>query len=182
MEPVELQAGPYRLRLPTEADVDAAFEMSRDPAIRQWYSTGIVDRRSAQHWLVRGGNWSGGEHATWVVADAADRLVGNVSIVRIDRVNQFTALVSYRTAAWARNRGVAWYALMAASRWAFHALGLERLELVHAVANPASCRVAEKAGYLLEGVSRRGFRDDVGRRWDSHLHARLADDAEPGQP
>ena len=58
-------------------------------------------------------------------------------------------------------------------------LRLERLELVHAVANPGSCRVAKKAGYLLEGVSRRGFRDDAGHRWNSHLHARLADDPEP---
>jgi RimJ/RimL family protein N-acetyltransferase len=179
IQPVELQAGPYRLRLATEADVDAAFEMSRDPAIRQWYSTAIMDRESARRWLLRGSEWSGGEHATWVVADGADRLVGSFSIVRIDRVDQLTALMSYRTAPWARNRGVASCALSAATRWAVGVLHLERLELVHAVANPGSCRVAEKAGYLLEGVSRRGFRDDAGHRWDSHLHARLADDPEP---
>jgi RimJ/RimL family protein N-acetyltransferase len=179
IQPVELEAGSYRLRLATEADVDAAFEMSRDPAIMQWYSTAVVDRESAWRWLLRGADWSGGEHATWVVADGADRLVGSFSIVRIDRVDQLTALMSYRTAPWARNRGVASCALSAATRWAVEVLRLERLELVHAVANPGSCRVAEKAGYLLEGVSRRGFRDDAGHRWDSHLHARLADDPEP---
>jgi len=77
------------------------------------------------------------------------------------------------------HRGIASWALTAATRWAVDVLRLERLELVHAVANPGSCRVAEKAGYLLEGVSRRGFRDDAGHRWDSHLHARLADDPDP---
>ena len=68
--PVELDAGPFRLRLARDADVDAALEMSRDPAIAQWCSTGVVDRRSARRWL-RNGTVSGGTHAAWVVADAA---------------------------------------------------------------------------------------------------------------
>ncbi len=173
---VELPAGPYRLRLATEADVDAALEMSRDPDVVQWYSTRVTDRESAKRWLLRGSDWSGGHHATWVVADSADQLVGTFSIVHIDRDDQRGAQVSYRTAPWARNRGVASHALVAATRWAFGTVLLERLELPHAVANPPSCRVAQKAGYLLEGVQRLGFRDDLGRRWDSHLHARLAED------
>jgi RimJ/RimL family protein N-acetyltransferase len=173
VEPVELHAGPYRLRLATEADIDAALEMSRDPAIRQWYPTGITDRETAERWLRRGSDWSGGHHATWVVADAADRLVGSFSLVHINQDDQFAAQVSYRTAPWARDRGVASYALVAATLWAFAALNLERLELPHAVANPASCRVAQKASYRQEGLLRLGFRDDLGRRWDCHLHARL---------
>jgi RimJ/RimL family protein N-acetyltransferase len=180
VEPVELPAGRYRLRPATEADVDAAVALAADPDIRQWYSTGVVDRESARAWLRRGADWSDGDHATWVVADEVDRLVGIFSMVRIDRIDQMTALMSYRTAPWARRRGVATSALVAATRWAAGALGLERLELLHAVANPGSCRVAERAGYRLEGVCRKGFRDDEGRRWDSHLHARLADDPEPG--
>jgi RimJ/RimL family protein N-acetyltransferase len=59
------------------------------------------------------------------------------------------------------------------------ALGLERIELEHAVANEASCRVAERAGYRLEGTKRAGFRDDTGRRWDAHLHALVAGDLTP---
>jgi RimJ/RimL family protein N-acetyltransferase len=179
IEPIELPAGPFRLRLATEWDIDAALEMSQDPAIMQWFSTGVVDRESAKRWLLAGADWSAGHHATWVVVDAADLLVGNVSLVRIDRVSQFSAQVSYRTAPWARNRGVAGNGVLAATLWAFDTLNLERLELPHAVANPASCRVAQKAGYLFEGLQRQGFRDDSGRRWDSHIHARLADDPGP---
>ena len=182
LEPVELQAGPFRLRPGAERDVDAALEMSRDPAIMQWNSTGVEDRVSAESWLLRGSDWSGGHHATWVVVDGTDQLVGNFSMVGIDRVGQLSAQVSYRTAPWARNRGVAGNALTAATRWAFETLGLERLDLPHAVANPASCRVAEKAGYLLEGLQRGGFRDDAGRRWDSHLHGRLVNDPAPRAP
>jgi RimJ/RimL family protein N-acetyltransferase len=180
IEPVELRAGPYRLRPAAEADVDAALGMSMDPLVQQWNPTGVVDREAARGWLLRSSDWSGGDHATWVVADAEDRLVGNFSIGRIDTGDQLTALMSYRTAPWARNRGVAGFALFAATRWAVDVVRLERLELVHAVANPASCRVAERAGYLLEGLSRKGYRDTAGRRWDSHLHGRLAGDPEPG--
>ena len=57
------------------------------------------------------------------------------------------------------------------------------------VSNASSCRtpwrtrppagVAARCGYLLEGVQRLGFRDDAGKRWDSHLHAGLAGDRGP---
>ncbi len=182
IEPVELEAGPFRLRPGRPNDAQAALEMSQDPDIVQWYSTGVVDLESAERWLRSGSDWSGGGHATWVVVDAEDRLVGNFSLVNIDRVHQCCAQVSYRTAPWARRQGVASAALRAVTRWAYDDLRLERLELPHAVANPASCRVAEKAGYLLEGLQREGYRDDTGRRWDSHLHARLAHDPDDLSP
>jgi RimJ/RimL family protein N-acetyltransferase len=182
IEPIVLRAGPFLLRPGGESDVDRALEMSQDPDIMQWYSTGVVDRAGAKRWLLRGNDWSDGSHATWVVADGADAFVGNFSMGSIDRLHQRSAQVSYRTAPWARNRGVARHALLAATRWAFDTLGLERLELPHAVANPASCRVGTKAGYRLEGVQRLGYRDDAGKRWDGHLHARLVDDPDPADP
>jgi [ribosomal protein S5]-alanine N-acetyltransferase len=52
-------------------------------------------------------------------------------------------------------------------------LGLHRVQLQHAVDNAASCRVATKAGFALEGTQRgscllaEGFVDE-------HLHARVA--------
>ena len=58
----------------------------------------------------------------------------------------------------------------------FGQVGLHRIELLHSTGNAASCRVAEKAGYVLEGTKRRqGLHADG---WhDMHLHARLRDDA-----
>lgn len=47
-------------------------------------------------------------------------------------------------------------------------LGLERLELVHAMGNEGSCRVATRAHFPLEGIKRRGTRHTDGRR-DMHL-------------
>ncbi|MGY2127682.1 GNAT family N-acetyltransferase [Blastococcus sp. SYSU DS0617] len=52
-------------------------------------------------------------------------------------------------------------------------LGLQRLELQHSTRNRASCRVAEKTGFDLEGTKRRAGLHQDG--WhDMHLHARLA--------
>ena len=60
------------------------------------------------------------------------------------------------------------------SRWALNDLGLHRVELAHSVANPASCRVADKAGFRLEGAKHRALLHADG--WhDMHLHARTWD-------
>jgi RimJ/RimL family protein N-acetyltransferase len=58
--------------------------------------------------------------------------------------------------------------------WAFISLALQRVQLFHAVGNEASCRVAEKAGYALEGRLRSATIYGDGLRHDDHLHARLA--------
>ena len=67
----------------------------------------------------------------------------------------------------------------AASRWAFGTLGVDRIELCHAVENVASGRVAEKAGYLFEGRLRRSYRYGDGVKHDELLWARLSDDPAP---
>jgi ribosomal-protein-alanine N-acetyltransferase len=60
------------------------------------------------------------------------------------------------------------------TRWA-HEAGLRRLELAHSTQDPASCRVAGKAGYVVEGTRRRALLHEDG--WhDMHLHAHLGDD------
>jgi RimJ/RimL family protein N-acetyltransferase len=57
---------------------------------------------------------------------------------------------------------------------------LFRLELGHRVNNPASCRVASRAGFLVEGLERQKLAYD-GVRFDVELHARLATDAVPAE-
>jgi RimJ/RimL family protein N-acetyltransferase len=59
--------------------------------------------------------------------------------------------------------------------WALGDLGLHRLECQHAVANTASCRVAQKAGYAYEGTKRSACLHADG--WhDMHLHAQVRSD------
>ena len=72
-------------------------------------------------------------------------------------------------------RGVATAATVAVAGWALADLGLHRLELRHSTANPASCRVAAKAGFALEGTLRSAMRHPDG--WhDMHLHGLVPGD------
>jgi RimJ/RimL family protein N-acetyltransferase len=60
----------------------------------------------------------------------------------------------------------------ALAAWALNDLGLHRLEIHHSTRNEASCRVAERAGFTLEGVIRSALLHQDG--WhDMHVHARV---------
>ncbi|MFD2794718.1 GNAT family N-acetyltransferase [Promicromonospora vindobonensis] len=73
--------------------------------------------------------------------------------------------------------GVELRAVMAVGQWAF-GVGFRRLELQHSTLNLASCRVAEKAGFGLEG-KRLGAALHADGHHDMHTHARLADADHP---
>ena len=100
-------------------------------------------------------------------------LLGNVTLINID-LEQATGEIGYRVAPWARNRGIATKALRAVTEWSFDALSLRRIQLFHSVANPASCRVAIKGAYQLEGTLRSAMVAGDGRRYDLHVHGRLS--------
>jgi RimJ/RimL family protein N-acetyltransferase len=171
---LDLDAGRFELRPPEGADVEDALAMLLDPDVRQW-NPGPSDltREGVRDWLARSAEWSE-SYVGWSVHDREEhgRYAGSAFLFRIS-THQRSGMVAYRTAPWARGRGAATSAVIAMTRFAFDVLELERLSLPHSVANAVSCRVAEKAGYRLEGTEVGGYRDDDGRRWDSHLHGLL---------
>jgi RimJ/RimL family protein N-acetyltransferase len=64
------------------------------------------------------------------------------------------------------------------TEWAFAEAGAQRIQLVIDVENPGSRRVAERCGYVLEGVMRSvAFKN--GRRIDVELWSRLPSDPAP---
>jgi RimJ/RimL family protein N-acetyltransferase len=78
----------------------------------------------------------------------------------------------------ARGRGVATEALILLTRWAFEELGALRAYLYINVENVPSLRVAERAGYVREGLLRSlHLKRDL--RGDTELWSRLPDDPEP---
>jgi RimJ/RimL family protein N-acetyltransferase len=180
IEHVEIAAGRLQLRPPSEEDAAEALAMLRDPDIAQWNpGPDKLDLDGVRAWCLRGADWSDGSHATFAVLDATTgALLGNVSLHEVDRAQQ-DAEIGYRTAPWARNRGVAADGVAAVGRWAFAAVGLVRIEIRHAVVNIASCRVAEKAGFPCEGTLRQAYVYGDGMRYDDHLHARLSSDPDP---
>jgi RimJ/RimL family protein N-acetyltransferase len=180
IEHVTITAGPFTLRPPGISEAADALAMLQDPDVVQWNpAPRVVDLETAAAWCRRGGDWSSGYHATWSIYGSDDRMLGNLSMYGIDRDDQKLAMIGYRTAPWARNIGVASYGVIGACRWAFDVLGIERIELPHVIENPASCRVAVKAGFRCEGTMRAQYRDPSGKRWDCHLHGRLSTDPEP---
>lgn len=127
--------------------------------------------------MARRNDWSQADHASWAVADDADRLVGSVSVYKINP-DQADAEIGYWVAPWARRKGHATRAVVAASRFAFAQLGLHRLYLYHAVENHASCAVARAAGFAHEGTLRESFRYADGFYHNEHLHGLLAGDSD----
>lgn len=95
-----------------------------------------------------------GEYAFAIVQRAGDRFVGACGINQIDEANA-RANLGYWMRSSATRRGYATQATLILARWAFQSLGLERIEIVVAVGNTASHRVATKAGATREGIARK---------------------------
>lgn len=114
-----------------------------------------------------------GSTAAWAIEDG-DAVVGSIGVRSINLVDRWAA-TAYWVMPEARGRSIAPRALRLATTYAFEGLDLHRLRLQHAVANTASCRVAQKAGFALESVQREscllaeGFVDE-------HEHVRLRTD------
>ncbi|MFC0005423.1 GNAT family N-acetyltransferase [Micromonospora siamensis] len=178
MEPVALTAPGLSLRPWRMTDAPVVLAAFADPAIARWNPQQVTDEAGAAQWLRRR---TGADDSaiSLAVTDAADgALLGAVSLHHLHGED---AQVGYWTTAAARGRGVATRAVTVLTGWGFDRLGLHRIELCHAVPNVASCRVAERAGYAAEGVLRESYRYGDGRRYDEHLHARLATDPPPAR-
>jgi RimJ/RimL family protein N-acetyltransferase len=157
---------------PTDTpDLLAAFA---DEDIARW-NPGPAGPETAAEFMAGRNDWSEGDHASWAVADSADRLIGSVSLHKIDP-DQGDAEIGYWIAPWARRQGHGAGAVAAASRFAFEKLGLHRVYLYHAVDNPGSCGVARASGFVQEGTLRQSYRYADGAYHDEHLHALLSSD------
>lgn len=176
-----LRFGRHVLDLPVDGDLPALEAALADPDVALWNPSArrqaVPAHERARLWLAERSTWDD-DHASWVVRDVDGTLVGAVSVHHVDQV-MATGEIGYWLAPRGRGRGLGLAAVLLATRFAFDVLGLARVELFHAVENEASCRLALRAGYLLEGVARQSFVYGDGLRHDEHLHARLAADPEP---
>jgi RimJ/RimL family protein N-acetyltransferase len=144
--------------------------------------TGPMDERDAALWLAsQDCGWRDGDRLSFAVLAADDVggyvLAGNVGLKNREETGRIgeleTAEIGYWTAVAARGRGVAPAAVRAVTDWVFDAFAgtsLRQIMLVHDVDNPASCRVAEKAGYPFRELSPANP-----PHWftDGHIHMRL---------
>jgi RimJ/RimL family protein N-acetyltransferase len=148
----------------------------QDPEIPRWtFMQEGLTVEDAAAWIERSHDRrSGGLMARFAVVGADDDLLVGQAGVAIDWERR-SGETFYWVAAAARGRGVATTALCLVSTWAFRSLGLARLELFADPHNTASQRVAERAGYVREGIlrSHQPFKD---RRMDSVVFSRLPSD------
>ena len=104
-----------------------------------------------------------GEGIEWAAVRRSDgRLIGSFGLKRTDWRGR-TSEVGYWVAPWARGEGLAPEAVTAIARWLLIEQGFERLALRAAPDNVASLRVAQKAGFVREGVARSAGFTNEGR-------------------
>jgi [ribosomal protein S5]-alanine N-acetyltransferase len=152
------------------SDAAALVRVFQDPRIQQWHLRRADSEDEVREWIEQWrGGWESETACHWAVVDVGDRLLGRVCLQSVIMAGG-QAEISYWTAPEARGKGICSRAVARASRWALHEAGFNRLELGHSTANAASCRIAEKTGFALEGIRRRALLHADG--WhDMHLHA-----------
>jgi RimJ/RimL family protein N-acetyltransferase len=166
------------LRPSTEQDVAAIRAVYSEPDIRHWMGWDgepPPDDAEARANIERAAaSWREGSWAVFRIAErATDHVVGGVNL---RFAGNETAEVSYFLRESARGRGLATRAVLLVSRWAFDELGIERIELRAHPENEASRRVAERAGFVLEGTERASRAWPDGTRFDSLVFSRLRGD------
>ncbi|MEV4846756.1 GNAT family N-acetyltransferase [Micromonospora matsumotoense] len=165
-----------RLRPMEERDLDGVVTTCRDPDTVRWTSVPHpYQRTDAEGYLGYGGlAWARGSSACFVLADPDDAFAGTVDL-RLNPTDPLLAEVGFMTAPHARGRGWMPAALGALTAWGITGLGLARVEWKAHVGNTASRRVAEKAGFTVEGTLRGGV-SQRGDRVDAWVGALLAED------
>lgn len=94
-----------------------------------------------------------GKEYEFVIVSPTGRFAGGCGIDLLDRNNR-RANLGYWVRSSEAGRGAATDAARLAAAWAFETLALIRIEILAAVGNAGSQRVAEKAGAVREGVLR----------------------------
>jgi RimJ/RimL family protein N-acetyltransferase len=123
--------------------------------------------------------WRDGSRAGFAIEGHDGEFLGLGMFVRLDHEGQ-QGEIGYVVGPAARGRGVATRTLRLLTDWGFSGLGLERIELWIDVSNPASERVAERVGYVREGVLRSyWFKEDI--RGDFGIWSRLRTEGEDGR-
>jgi RimJ/RimL family protein N-acetyltransferase len=145
---------PYRID-----DTGALFEAVRESVdqISPWldWCHPNYSRSDSETWVSsRETAWRRGEDYSFVIVDPATQIfLGGCGLNDINPTHGFANLGYWVRSSWT-GRGVAPAAAGLVARFGFQQRGLKRIEIVAAVDNTASQRVADKVGAHREGVLR----------------------------
>ncbi|MFJ3505581.1 GNAT family N-acetyltransferase [Streptomyces sp. NPDC090135] len=169
MTTVVLRSTDLTLRPWEPGDASALAALADDEEVRRWTSHRVAGLQDAVRWIAtQEAGWKSGKRLSFAIL-MTGRVVGHIVLKQSG--SEARGEVGYWTGASARGLGVASRAVELLTTWAFDPrteAGLSRLELIHNAGNPASCRVAQKAGYTLESV----LPPRAPHEAEGHLHAR----------
>jgi len=155
----ELTDGTIVIRPCELADAQRVYEAVRESmaAVSPWapWCRPEYSIEDARTWLASLPEaWAQGTDYDFAVVDPHDGAwLGGCGLNQFNHVHHFANL-GYWTRTSRAGRGIATAAARLLARFGFEALKLKRIEIVAAVDNKASQRVAEKAGATREGVLR----------------------------
>jgi RimJ/RimL family protein N-acetyltransferase len=164
MEPVTLTTPRLLLRAVGPQDTDAVYAAVQDPDIQRW--TTIPSPYLAEHarsfteQMVPDG-WTEGSMFTFGVFLPTGGLAGMLALTMR---SLGTAEVGFWTAKEHRGHRYTSEATLAAARWAFTRMAIDRVEWRAEVGNHASRAVAERAGFTVEGTLRSSLNNKGVRR------------------
>ena len=176
MDRQTIAAGWLTLRPFTPADIPWVYEVTHDPVLQRFmqvpspYRLQDAATHVEQAYIA---GWDSGRRAEFLAEDAATATrLGRVGL-RLGEPG--AAEVGYWVDPRARKRGVATTAVRAVCQWAVTMAGIEFIEWRCEAGNIASRRVAEKAGFLIEGTLRKR-RVRHGMRVDEWVGSLLRDE------
>jgi RimJ/RimL family protein N-acetyltransferase len=168
---VKLEDDEVLLRPFGDDDVPAIVAACQDPEIPRW--TGVPSpytEDDARRFLRETE-----ETVFAITAKDTGELLGAIGVREVDQGN---IQIGYWVKREARGRGVATRALKLVARYAVEELRSGRVQLFTEPGNVASQRVAEKAGFVREGVLRR-YLNMKGVRRDGVIYSLLPEDPTP---
>ena len=138
-----------------------------------WATEGYTEMTAREYITIARARWE--EHTFYGFAITRDEIIlGSCTLSSIHPIYHFCNL-GYWVRSSCRGQGIAGRAAQLAARFAFEQLGLIRAEIVIAVGNHASLRVAEKIGAHDEGILLN--RMVIGRSiYDAHMYSLLPSD------
>jgi RimJ/RimL family protein N-acetyltransferase len=154
------------LRRWREADIAAQLQAFGDPLFERFSDWAPRTEAAAHRQLVEIEEARlRGEQLSFALVKPCeqDAVLGGGSLHAVD-LGQRRAAVGYWLAPEARGRGLATSAVRLLARWAFEHLGIARLELMCGPDNRGSQRLAERCGFVREGVLRSHMSFKGGRR------------------
>ncbi len=173
---VELSDGVVTLRAWEAGDAPAVFEACQDPLISRFVPVPVPYAiESAHEFIGRSlAAWEGDDERPFAIVDhGTGVLVG--SIARYGPWGH-RAQFGYWIAPPVRGLGFATRALRLITDWTLETTDLIRLDLYTHPDNDASKRVAERAGYVFEGVRKAWYIDREGKPVDAVFYALVRGD------